>query len=607
MLDALRNTARGTAGKIIVGLIALTFVLFGAESIISIAGNSSPVSVNGQDVSELEYQRLLNTRQQELANQFGAEFAAQFANSDFLRNEVIETLVNQTVQLQWVSSLDLTKSEQAILEDIATIPAFQIDGQFDQNRYLNVLSANGFNHQTFVAAQKEQGAITQLQQGLVNSAFDVNRRVQSAAELRAQTRSGQYLELSAQDFEGQVVLTEEQIQNFYDEQADQFMAPERVKVRYLTLRVADLAKQIEISDNDLQSAYDSYVAEISAEAKREISHILFAQSDDALSAAQSAREALLNGADFAELAQELSDDPGSAEFGGSLGELLPGVYVEAFYEAAIQLETAGQISEPVETQYGYHLIKLDSVEAAQPESFEAKAEELRTELQLQRAQDEMLVLESQLADESFASDSIEAVAAVFDVSVENSDWITRVDAEAPFTEPAALEAVFSDNVINNDLISDVVRLASGDLLVAQKDLYEPEQIQPLADVREQVELELINQESVRLMTEAAEALAETKDESQPWLAIEAITRENTELPRSVVGELFQISDSATQGRSIVEADAAFVVWLSEVNRLEPAEDVLASTEANVDQLAGNHQFQMMFNALREQAEVEVRR
>ena len=130
MLDVFRNSAKGTAGKVIVGLIVITFVLFGAESIISIAGNSAPANVNGDDISERDYQRLLSSRQNELTQQFGAEMAAQLANSSFLKDEIIESLVSQKLQAQLTESLKFGISEEQVLETLTDIPAFQLEGQF---------------------------------------------------------------------------------------------------------------------------------------------------------------------------------------------------------------------------------------------------------------------------------------------------------------------------------------------------------------------------------------------------------------------------------------------------------------------------------------------
>jgi peptidyl-prolyl cis-trans isomerase D len=607
MLDTFRNSAKGTPGKIIVGLIVITFVLFGAESIMSISGNSSPATVNGQDVSEYDYQVLLNRRQQELTQQFGAESAAQLANSPFLRNEVINSLVNETIQSQLATEMGFEVSEAQILESLAEVEAFQVNGVFDQNTYLRVLSQAGYTHQTFIAGEKTRNALSQLQAGVFGSGFNMNSVAERLATLDKQQRDIAYKAFNAVDFEADVVLSEDEIKAYYDENSSQFMSEEQVKLSYVLVSKSSVAEQALVSDEELQSAYDSYVNSVSSNSEREISHILFSSQDDNDAAASAALERLNAGEDFSALAKELSEDPGSSEFGGSLGKLVEGVYVTEFYDAAANLTEVGQVSGLVKTQYGTHLIRLDSIAVQQAESFAEKKGELEADIRDRKARDELIVLESQLADEAFASDDIAQVAEAFFVEVQSTDWLTRNTFDSLMSDSAFQEVAFSNQVIEQNAISDVAKLTNGDLVVVQKLDYMPEQIEPIENVSANIESILTTQKSIELMTEKVEAVAVSDANTSEWTVASGITRTDSSLPAEVVSKAFELPKaSSTSVGSTISGEQAFAVAVTNVTEPTVEEADVDRARTVLNQLSSNSQYQIVFNGARESADIKIR-
>lgn len=610
MLDALRNSARGTTGKVIVGLIVITFTLFGAESIISIAGNSAPATVNGEDISDVEYQRLLSRRQQELTSQFGAEAAAQLINSSFVTEEIIESLISQELQSQLADKLSFDASEGQVVQSFADIPAFQIDGEFNQDRYLNVLAASGFTHQSFVAAQKEQTALVQFQSGVANSAFVVDKAMDRYARLTAQQRDIQYKAFEADNYIDLVELSDDELRAYYAENEQQFLSEESVKVRYLMITLESLMAQQSVTDQEIQSEYDSYVAALNEENVREISHILFADGDNRLAEAEAALARVEQGENFADLASELSDDPGSAEFGGSLGELLPDVYVDAFYDAAIELSEVGAVSEPVETQYGVHLIRLDGLSTTEPDPLSELRDQLVADIQERKAREELLLVESQLSDAAFSTDEIETVADLFQTDINETDWLTRSTVEAPFDNAEALEQAFSAQVIEDGLISSVVRLEDGDLLAMQKADYAPEAVRAFDMVEEEVRTILTAQKAEQLMRSDMDQLVESQQiQGDGWETAEAVTRSNTDLPQAVVSTAFTLAKpegSAVLGVSNGES-TAYVVALLAVDAVEPNEQQRELASSTVESGIGGSQYQIIYNQARNNADITVRR
>ncbi|MFQ3231611.1 SurA N-terminal domain-containing protein [Reinekea sp.] len=607
MLDTFRNSAKGTPGKIIVGLIVITFVLFGAESIMSIAGNSSPATVNGQDISEYDYQILLNRRQQELAQEYGAEAALQLSNSPFLRNEVVNSLVNEAVQSQLAVEMGFEISEQQILESIANVAAFQVNGVFDQNTYLRVLSSAGYTHQTFVAGEKKKNALSQLQAGIFGSAFNIKKSVQTLAQLDSQQRDVAYLAFNAADFEADVQVSDEEIQAYYDENSSQFMSEEKVKLSYLVISKEEIAEQAIVTEEDLQTAYESYITSVSTSSEREISHILITSQEDNTAAAQKALDRLNAGEDFAVLAKELSEDPGSAEFGGSLGKLVEGVYVAEFNTAAAELTEVGQISGLVETQYGTHIIRLDSINKQEAVPFELKQADLEVDIRDRKARDELIIIETQLADEAYATDSINDVAEAFFVEVQATDWLTRSTMNPLMADSAFQAVAFSEQVINDGVNSDVAKMANGDLVVVQKRDYLPEQVEPLNDVKSFIVANLTTEKSIELMTAAVEKTAVNGADITQWTLAEGITRTESTLPADVVKTAFALPKptSVSVGSSNLDTQA-YAVAVTKVNDVSVEESDLSNAQAWLNQMSSNSQYQIVFNSARLSADIKIR-
>ena len=609
MLQAFRNSAKGKVGKTIVGLIVITFVFFGAESIISIAGNSAPATVNGDDISENDYQRLLNSRQQELTSQYGAEIGSQLANSPFLRQEVLNILINQKLQAQLTQDLKFEVSDDQVLKTLTEVPAFQLNGKFDQDMYLNLLSANGFNHKSFIASQRAQAALTQMQSGLVNSAFVNEKSVARYASLDAQQRKVAYRTLSAADYLASVAPSTDDLQAYYDENQDQFLSEERVKVKVVRVAMADMIADALVTDDEIDSAYQSYLAALASNEQRTVSHILFADGADNAAEAQSALARLAAGEAFADLATELSDDPGSAEFGGSLGELIPDVYVAEFYNAAMELTQEGDVSDLVTTEYGVHLIQLDSLSTAQAASLADQTAELTAVLKERKARDEMILVAADLADDAFASDDIADVALNFQTDVIETDWLTRSSDDELMAEDGFAAAVFSPTVVDDGMISSVVKTAAGDLIVVQKLDYQGEAVKPFVEVETDIRTLVADRMATELMSVAlADILASTVALDDNWTDPELIDRNATGLPDNVVEKAFTLP-APVNGLSVAtleDGDLAYVIAVTEVVDTSPSETQQLAAKKFATTFAGSAQYQVLFNQVREAADISIR-
>ena len=312
------------------------------------------------------------------------------------------------------------------------------------------------------------------------------------------------------------------------------------------------------------------------------------------------------------MAAELSDDPISAQDGGYLGELAEGVYEDAFYQAAQNLTEVGQVSAPVKTDFGVHLIQLADYSAAEVEPLEQVRDELTQQVRQRKAADEFVLVENQLADEAFQADDIATVADVFDVDVQTSDWINRNSQDGIAAEARFRSAAFTPLVIDDGRISDVVRLSNGDLAVMQRQDYEAEQVQPLAEVSEQIESILVNEKAQERAQEVAVAeLANLRSErtlGDDWPQPQLVGRENADLPSGVAAFSFTLPKPEEGGltaelrESQNRIDVVAVLGVEEPQG-DTDQQQLASELASEN---GQLDYQSFFNGLRVSADVELR-
>lgn len=613
MLQYFRNAAKGMTGKIIVAVIVVAFAFFGAESIVGIVNSSDPIEVNGEGISDVQVQRLVQERQQQLIQQLGENATPELLNSSFIRQSVVNALVNEEIQRQATVDLGLTVSEEEVNQSIVSIGAFQSNGRFDEEAFRRYITMNGFTPTTFRSQLSSQIRLEQMQAGLVQTAFELDRDVERSAALENQRREVTYRRYNAEDFLDQVEVTEEDVQAYYDANSDQFLNPEQVQVRYVVLNQSDLIPDMVVTESDIEAQYDRYVAETESQSLREVAHILFAEGDNAMAEAEDALARLEAGESFADLARELSDDPGSSLDGGFLGELSEGLYVDEFYDAGMQLEREGEVSDPVQTEFGVHLIRLETLEQADVEPLEAVRDTLEQAVRERKAREEFGLLETEMADVAFQSEQVEEVAETFNADVQTSDWINRDSTSGIAASASFVTAAFSDTVVDDGLISDVVRLENGGLAVMQLEAYEPEQVQPLENVRDQIVEILTNEQATELAEQAAtDDLAQVRSAGavtdERWAEPMVIDRENSELPSNLVQFSFTLPRPSDDGLTVerfTAGDTVYLVAVLSVTEGEVTDDVRQTVGEYLAQRTGQADYQSFFNALRTSADVQI--
>jgi len=498
MLENIRESSQGMAAKIILGLVILTFALAGIGSYTN-STDTSVADVNGEKITLQDFNTAYQTQRNNMQQQYGEMFETLAADQTYManfRNGVVDNLINQRLVDQNSANLAIRVSDDRIKQTIVTMPEFQVDGVFDNNRYLALINQAGFYQSSdFRDYLRLEMSRRQLTQALVLSEFTLPYQNTMIAELQNQTRDIRFASIGLEQFKDTVEITDDEIKNFYQENQERFLNQEKVKVNYITLNVEDIAKNIVVSDDDVETFYNENLNDFGDEEQRRISHILIEVDEDEDAAKAKAESILLqinSGGDFAELAKQYSSDTFSGENGGDLEWLERGSMDEIFDEEAFSLTEIGAVSNVVQTEYGFHLIKLTDLKPAVVQPLTEVFDDLKVRISKQKAQEEFYVLQQEMARLSFEfPDSLDDAAEAVNTKVMTSEWLSRNTNTVPFDNAKAIEAAFSDLVLNEQLNSDVIEVSDSLAIVIRLNEYQAANVKPLTEVTEAIKYNLV--------------------------------------------------------------------------------------------------------------------
>lgn len=518
MMDRLREGVNSIAVKIILGLIILSFVFAGVGSYIVGGTNNAAAKVGNTDIPRGEFEMAYQNERNRMQAQLGDYFSQMLADPAYVesfRKSVLDRMINDVLLDQQAEALGLRISDEQVRSMILEMPQFQSNGQFDQEIYQASLRRAGFSPDTFAEYMRRELVREQLLNALQTSEFTLPGEVQVQGELFTQTRDIRTVAIDFEEFAKNVELTDEEIQDYYKANQDNFTRPEQAKVAYIELSAEALKTQIEVSDEEVQKYYDEHLDKYSSEEQRRVAHILVEGDDEAK--AQAILDELNNGAEFATLAEEKSDDFGSAEIGGDLGWIERDVMDPAFEEAAFALENVGDVSELVKSDFGYHIIKLEELKDSVAKPFADVAAEIKQELVDQKAVDKFYELQNELERVAFEyPDSLDDASKAVDQEVKTTGFVSQADAPEVLRNPAVMQAILSPEVKEDGLNSEAIEVAPEHIVVVRVEEARPETVLPLDEVKDQVVTELSRvkgeQGALELGTKVVAALKEGKTE-----------------------------------------------------------------------------------------------
>ncbi len=530
MLEKIREGSQGLTAKIILGLIIVTFALAGVGGYLGSSQETPAAEVNGEGVSRAALEQAYQNERARMEQQFGEMFELLTSDPSYMagfRADVLERLIDETLQKQHAKKLGLRISDEAIRQVIRTLPEFQVGGVFNNDRYLALLRQAGLQTGEFREMLREQMMRQQLIQGLILSEFATPNELQRLMTLQQQSRDIQFVKFSAEQFSDQVEVTDAKIEQYYYDQLARFETEEKVAVEFIELSIEQIAKDIAVSEAEAKAFYQANLALYSTQERRQVAHILLESmgADSELEErAQSILAELEAGADFAEVAARESDDTFSAAEGGVLPWLNRGDMEAAFEEAAFALSEEGALSGVVQTSFGYHIIKLHRFEPTVARDFAEVQGEIVQALQQEQAYDRFFELQQLLADVSFdVPDNLQEAADMTQLPLRSQALFSRQEAAAPLNHPQVLQRLFNLRFIGEGLNSEPIEVGAQHLIVARVTDHQPARTQSLDEVRDQVVAGVRQQLSSELARQqAAAVLAAFQQEGDFTSAVMAV-------------------------------------------------------------------------------------
>jgi peptidyl-prolyl cis-trans isomerase D len=512
--------------SIVLGLIILTFAFFGVDSYFRGSSAAPEVAKIGDTpISEQELAVALRQAQDRMREQARQNPQMNtYLNSPEFRRSVLDDVIQRRLLLGYAASSGMLVSADELRTVISDNQAFyDEDGHFSATRYERLLRAQNLTPASFENQIRQDLILSRIQGALAGSAFVPDKVVRRLVRIRAQEREVSQLLLSPSDFKAKVSVSEEDARKYFDENRFLFQIPERARIEYLMLTPEVAAASVTVSDDELRRAYQERLSQFQSAEERRASHILIAIASGATDEEkQAAREQATDiyrqlqdsPGRFAELARTHSSDPGSAEQGGDLGFFPRGLMVSEFDKAAFDLKV-GEISSPVQTQYGYHVIRVDEIKEIETKSFAQVRDELQEEIRKGAVQEAYLQAAQTFSDMVYTEyDSLQPTADALGLTVQQSNWISPEGGGVNplLNNPKLLEALFSAEMLEERRNTNAIDVGSNTLVSARVVEHKTATDMPFADVSQDIIDHLGAQEAIELARQEGEAtLAKLKD------------------------------------------------------------------------------------------------
>lgn len=550
MFDAVRNNKRIV--QVFLALITLPFAFFGVESYVRSVGTGDDVAKIGDvRITQQQFQQTLREQQERLRSQMGAQFDARMLDNPEARKAILDDLVDQRLLMLEASRRRLFAGDEAIRRAIGSIDAFKVDGKFSAERYEALLKVQGMTPAGFEAQLRQDLTLQQLAGAIGQSGLMPRTVADRVIAMQTEKREVQEFRIAPDGYLAKVKLADDAARKFYDENGKQFETPEQARAEFVVLSMESIGAQLAVSDAEVKAWYDGHKDRYAQAEERRASHILIGfdklDKDKAKAKAEEVlREVRKNPAAFGDLAKKHSDDPGSAAKGGDLGFFARGMMVKPFEDAAFSLKD-GEISGIVESDFGFHIIRLTGIHAAKEKPLAEVKGEIADELRKAAASRKFAEAAEAFSNLVYEqSDSLKPAAEKFKLNVQTSGWLGRQASPAggPLGNEKVLAALFSEDSVKNRRNTEAVEIAPNTLVAARILDYKPAALMPFDGVKAGIETLLKRQEAQAMAKKDGEARLEALkkgDDTVAWGAAKSVSRLDPRLlPPPAVPAVFRM-------------------------------------------------------------------
>jgi len=624
VLEAIRKHAQGWLAKAILGLIALTFAFFGLESYM--AGDRSGgviAEVGDVGISRDALANEVRTQRDRMRESMGQAFDPAIAETKDFRNQVLDSLVERSAMLQDAQKLGILAPDAYVAAMLGRIPTFQEDGKFSQARYEAILRQNGRSPAQFENELRQEFMLETMASPVTLASFPSREVSAQLGRLVAQQREISWLDIPAAAVASAIRIEPADIQRYYEANKAEFTEPQQVRAEYAVLDQAAIASGIAVSEQAVADYYTAHAAQFGRPEQRSASHILVAV-DKAADAATRARakakaETLYqtlqkSPARFAELARTESQDPGSAEQGGSLGSFGRGMMVKPFEDAVFGMKLH-EIRGPVESDFGYHIIRLDGIEPSQAMPLAQVRGMVVDTLQKQEAQKRFAELAENFGNLVYENaDSLQPAATAAKVAVKQTDWFSAKSLPPPLDHATLSDALLSPESLKNHQNTEAIEIKPGTLVAARVLDVRPARLKPLAEVTQAIEARLRHDRQISLLTQKGEtmikALTGGEEQGVTWSAFKMVTRQpDGLLAPAEARAVFRVqTDKLPAYTGFVRQDGAYrIVRISRVLDTSAVDPMLtASIESGVLQAQQRADMKAMLTLVKAGHKVKIK-
>jgi len=631
MLTSIRERAQGWIAWIIIGLIIFVFAVWGIQSFFTPNPNVPVLNVGDTEVSLRDFQFAYQQQRDRLRSMLGNSMEQSGFTEERIKQQVVTDLVDRIVLTNMARDAGMRVGDPLLAAEINSVDTFQVNGQFSKDRYEQVLRNQGMVPTIFEQRTRATLLTRQLYAGLVDAAFVTPAQIDDHLRLEGQTRDVSSLTVPVARFLEGVTVSEDDLRRYYDEHEDLYQVPEQVTVAYLELSAEGLASHIEATDADLQALYEETRANYQREERRRASHILLTLDEKAdpvtIAATQAKitdlRQQLIAGASFEALARTHSQDPGSAPQGGDLDFFSRGAMVKSFEDAAFSLKE-GEISEPVRTPFGFHLIKLTSIEPTHAQTFAEARPAVLQEFRRAKAEKQFFDRSETLANLAYEHpDSLDPSATQLGLTVQTVGPFSRSGGTGIATDPKVAAAAFGEDVLIRNNNSDPIELSGNRLVILRITDHKATHRQSLDEVREtittavrkkqaQAQAKILGETLLKDLRAGKDSAAVAEQAKLSWLHSGWLGRQAPNTPAELVTAAFRLP-RPTEGKpsygDIVLPEGEFaVIQVTGIKEGDPTTATTATRDEVRRQLSraiGEQNFTALVTDLKAKTKVVV--
>ena len=619
MLHFIRDRAQGWIAWFIVGLISIPFALWGVNSYVSGPTDTIVAEVNGEEITQTALLEAVQRYRDQMRQMMGEEFNPEMFDNAEIRYVVLDDLIDQQLIRSAADELGLRISDRQIAQFIQQTPAFQRDGTFDSEQYQMVLARAGFTPTSYEASLRDDLLGQQLIQSVEGSTLVSEVEVERLLKLENQQREIAFGVVKLEDFLDDTEVDEADVRGFFDANQSSFTSPKQISLDYLELSLDDISTQVEVSEEQLQQYYVDNKAQFVGPEQRRASHILIEDNEESEQILAEIQTKLEEGQTFEELAETYSIDVGSAASGGDLGAIQRDVMEPAFEEAVFALENVGDISEPVKTEFGYHIIQLTDIDQSSNVEFADVKEKVEQQYKRQQAERQFYDKAEELANLTYENpETLDIAAETLGLDIKTSEKFTRSGGSGIAENQEVVKAAFSDDVLNQELNSQVLELSDTRLVVVRKNSHVDATLLPFDSVAPAITEQLRYQRASDLayiqgesrLQELKSGASATQVFPDTWQPATYYGRDSQDISAQILDQAFRLPNAeSTQYAGFTADNGNYVVIAVSDVKQGSVEDVEPEMRdglvSNLTRLNGRVEMAAFLNTLRSEADIEI--